>query len=129
MKLWKEISKINDDFNIFLENTREEPEKIAEFIDKINDERIKFCLDIEHMFVYSKSSLDKWIDVLANRLRYVHIHNSDGIKDQHLPLLKGKFDMKDVFIKVKSFDVCLEAFGDIKEIEEDVKRLIEWSKI
>jgi len=130
ISFWKEVSSLAPDgLSIYLENTREEPQEMKHILDGIQDDKFKICMDIGHLLVHSKSDINFWIETLGERISYIHIHNNDGMEDQHLPLAMGKFNMKELYDKIKQLDVSLEAFGDIEILESDIRNLISWSKL
>jgi sugar phosphate isomerase/epimerase len=44
----------------------------------------------------SSKTLAEWISGLGDRVRYVHLHNNDGILDDHWRLDKGKINITEV---------------------------------
>ena len=48
------------------------------------------CLDIGHVFCYAADPLSVWIRKLSGRIRHVHLHDNDGIRDLHLALGEGQ---------------------------------------
>jgi sugar phosphate isomerase/epimerase len=83
---------------IHMENVYEDDfSTLGELIDRVNqafqDERLTICLDIGHVNANSSRSLVDWIIGLGDRICYVHLHNNDGILDDHWRLDKGKIDI------------------------------------
>jgi len=52
----------------------------------------KVALDIGHAFL--THDLDQFIQRFQGSIRYVHIHNNQGERDDHLPLDEGKIDCR-----------------------------------
>jgi sugar phosphate isomerase/epimerase len=109
---------------IHLENVYEDDfSALGELIDRVNQafqgERLTICLDIGHVNANSSKPLPDWIFGLGDRIRYVHLHNNDGILDDHWRLDKGKIDVNqvlDLLIKHSPNAICtVETF--IEDIE------------
>ncbi len=83
---------------VHIENVYEDDcTAIVELIDRVNEalsgEMLTSCLDIGHVNANSSKTLEQWITGLADRIRYVHLHNNDGILDDHWGFWKGKIDI------------------------------------
>ncbi len=82
---------------IHLENVYEDDWRLlADLLDAIGDERVTACLDIGHVNANSSRGLPEWIRGLNRRIGYVHLHNNDGIHDNHFGLDQGTIDMRPV---------------------------------
>ncbi len=70
----------------------------ADFIDEMNRragrEAFGLCLDTGHLFLMHKDPYD-YIPKLGGRIRILHIHDNDGIKDQHLAPYAGLIPWED----------------------------------
>jgi sugar phosphate isomerase/epimerase len=78
---------------IALENTWEErPEVLAHLIDVLPDGAAKVCLDTGHINVFSRLPVRRWWDVLGDSVIALHLHDNDGLSDDHLPPGEGIFD-------------------------------------
>ena len=85
---------------IHMENVYEDDFTILrELVDKVNqsfgDERLSICLDIGHVNANSSRTLANWIIGLGDRIRYTHIHNNEGILDDHWRLDRGKINVEE----------------------------------
>ncbi len=73
---------------------------LRELVDRVSmtygDDRLTICLDIGHVNANSSRSLTDWISGMGDRIRYVHLHNNDGILDDHWRLDRGKIDISQV---------------------------------
>lgn len=80
------------------------PESFNEHLDAVNDEYFVACLDIGHAEMKgSKTSAEKMIRALGNRLKALHIHDNDKLHDSHqipfsmnidfLPIVKALKDI------------------------------------
>ncbi len=87
-------------------------EEIIDFIlNNINDENLTMCLDVGHInFLTPKFDA---ISKFGNRISCVHLHDNDGLKDQHLVLGQGLIDLNNMAKKlsqIKHVVLC----GEIK---------------
>ena len=77
---------------ICIENVYEsEPAVLRRLIDGVNSPMVGFCFDTGHYNIFSRSSLEIWIETMALHLKQLHIHDNWGEKDQHLPPGEGSF--------------------------------------
>jgi sugar phosphate isomerase/epimerase len=86
---------------LHLENVYEDDHTaLAELLDRVNaslhGEILTACLDIGHVHANSSKTMDEWITGLGDRIRYVHLHNNDGILDDHWGFWKGQIDIAHV---------------------------------
>ncbi len=91
----------NDGIAVHIENVYEENfSLIEELLNKINErlgrEAVSACVDIGHVNSNSSKSIKEWIEGLNNKIKYVHIHNNNGILDDHWGLWKGKINIPEV---------------------------------
>jgi sugar phosphate isomerase/epimerase len=77
------------DVTICLENmphrnfSMAKPEKVLELAQLMNDPHFAVCLDFGHVATQENLSVADQIRLLGNQLQAVHIHDNDGLKDQH----------------------------------------------
>ncbi len=50
------------------------------------------CLDTGHAHIFSELSLEHWIEELGGYLSHIHIHDNNGLEDEHLPPGQGNID-------------------------------------
>ncbi|HER43948.1 MAG TPA: sugar phosphate isomerase/epimerase [Candidatus Eisenbacteria bacterium] len=78
---------------IALENTWDDrPDVLLHLADLAGDGDIRFCLDTGHVNVFSRLSVQSWWDALGGRIEALHLHDNDGLSDDHLEPGKGTFD-------------------------------------
>jgi sugar phosphate isomerase/epimerase len=92
------LSNLPAGIQLHLENVYEDdPGMIAELIDKVNEaldrKALTVCLDVGHVHANSSHGLEDWIVGLGSAIRYTHLHNNDGVLDDHWGLWRGKIDM------------------------------------
>lgn len=92
---WKDfLSDVGDDIEIHIENVCEDDYSlIGELIKTVNNPIFSACLDIGHVNVNSSKTLEDWIKGLNDNIRYVHLHNNDGVFDKHNGLLRGEINI------------------------------------
>ncbi len=83
------------DVRIALENTWEDrPEVIAHLIDMLPRDAVGVCLDTGHLNVFSRLPLNNWWRALGAKVVALHIHDNDGMSDDHLVPGEGTFDFR-----------------------------------
>ena len=67
----------------------------ARYVDELNDAAGKkvfgFCLDVGHALLASKD-IKRFMVALGDRLTCFHVHDNDGVDDQHLAPYMGRVD-------------------------------------
>ena len=92
---WQDFLKDDPGLPIVLENVLEtEPQMLLSIIEKINDPRLKICLDIGHVNAYSKVPPTEWLSRCAGHISHFHVHNNDGSWDTHSDLFEGNIPME-----------------------------------
>jgi len=83
---------------LVLENVWEEdPSLHLELLERMKSPWLGFCLDTGHQHSFSKTTLDKWLEVMWRHLKELHIHDNDGAFDSHLPVGSGTIDFDYLF--------------------------------
>ena len=78
---------------IALENTWDDrPEILLHLADLIPGDDVAFCLDTGHVNVFSRLHVGRWLDALGDRIAAIHLHDNDGLSDDHLVPGEGTFD-------------------------------------
>jgi sugar phosphate isomerase/epimerase len=79
IKFWSEIldSAAEKNLTLVYENLWEpKPELLRDVIDGINSENFKALLDTGHANIFSKTPIERWVEVLADRLVYIHLNET-----------------------------------------------------
>lgn len=88
------------------------PYEILDFVQLINDENFKICLDTGHVATFPELSVSKAVRDLGKHIRTFHIHDSFPDRDLHLFPYFGSIDWKDFSAALKEIDykggLCLE---------------------
>ena len=94
---WKEFLWNRSGITVCLENVLDrEIEPFAEIIDRVGHPDLGLCLDLGHAHCYSNHSAAEWAGVLKPYIRHVHLHDNQGVKDEHLALGEGSVPWKEV---------------------------------
>jgi len=135
IKFWTEIAELADD-NLLLvfENLWEpQPELVREVLDGVNHENFKALLDTGHANVFSKAPIERWVEILAEHLSYIHLNDNHGDFDSNLAPGEGSIKWDNFFGALKHYGpkprICLEveAYDNYSKLE-NTKRAIEYLK-
>ncbi len=100
IEAWKPVATKAEEIGtiIAVENVfEEEPQTLRNLIEGVGSPNFRFCFDTGHYFVFSKTPLPRWFDLLGEFLAEVHFHDNDGTRDDHLPLGEGEMDFGEFF--------------------------------
>lgn len=67
------------------------PEHLADHIDRLGSERFGVCLDTGHLHLFGGKMNDA-IATLGSRLKVLHIHDNNGVRDDHFFPRMGTID-------------------------------------
>jgi sugar phosphate isomerase/epimerase len=108
--------------NIF--DTR--PDPLVDLLQTLDTPYLRHCFDIGHWFLFSKTPLNQWFDLLGPYLSHLHLHDNRGRGDDHCPIGKGKIDFSALLRELSSLGTeptaTLEAHSR-KDAERSVKAL------
>lgn len=98
IEFWKDLlCHFDRKIEIHIENVCEDDYLlINELIESVNSSIFSTCLDIGHVNVNSPKAIGEWIKGLNNKIKYVHLHNNDGITDGHYGLCGGEINISNV---------------------------------
>lgn len=78
---------------VAFENVWEQtPEALARLLDELPRGEAFVCLDTGHVAAFSRMPVGRWWDALGDRVIAVHLHDNDGLSDDHMPPGSGIFD-------------------------------------
>lgn len=98
---WKEFLEQDPGVEILLENVLEtEPQWLLEIVKRVENPRLRLCLDVGHVNAYSRIPVQDWVREWTPYLSHFHIHNNDGTEDQHRDLTEGTIPMKALFSQI-----------------------------
>lgn len=104
---WQPINKQASDMGIkiAIENIFEdEPVSLKLLIENMNSDNFGICFDTGHCNVFSKVSLETWMNSLNPYIVELHLHDNDRTSDQHLAIGEGTFDFLRLFELIKNKD-------------------------
>lgn len=105
---WKEFLKEDPGVEIVLENVLEtDPQWLLDVVKRVDDPRLRMCLDIGHVNAYSSIPVLGWLEDCAPYISHFHVHNNDGTRDQHNALHDGSIPMKEFLLRAEA--LCPDA--------------------
>ena len=129
VKFWKGIlEQTPERIRLHLENVFDDtPRVIKRLVDRINSPRFGICLDIGHAHAFSETPVFEWVETLGSRITYVHIHDNNRKKDEHLAIGDGSIPIKRVLEAIET--QSKEALWALEQArEDDLIRSLEWIK-
>ncbi len=106
---------------VALENTSEPyPEVILKIVEAVDSPFFKACLDSGHVNVFSSVPIDEWISSLGPQLHHLHLHNNDGVYDQHRAFNDGTLDFVSIIKQIEGHPIkncTLEMFKESRLID------------
>ena len=83
---------------IAMENVYElGPHQLRPLFDALDSPQVRFCFDTGHANAFGCASFAEWLEALGHRLGEVHIHDNNGVTDEHLPVGEGTFPFPEFF--------------------------------
>ena len=70
-------------------------EEILRFVNEIDDENFKICLDTGHAAVYPGQSVGDAVRLLGDKIQVLHVHDNNGRNDNHWLPYHGVIDWED----------------------------------
>ena len=103
-QVWGELleaaSRVNT--RVCLENVFDtRPDHLAKLREKLGKE-LGFCLDIGHFLIFSRVTLQEWLDAFSDGLFELHLHDNDGHQDLHQPVGEGGFNFKSLCCQIQA---------------------------
>lgn len=68
-----------------------EPAHLVDYVDRLDGDRFGICLDTGHLHLFGGKMADA-VTVLGKRLKVLHIHDNNGVRDEHLLPRMGTID-------------------------------------
>ncbi len=106
---------------IALENVFEsDPKPIVDLISRLPS-NIGVCIDVGHINLFSRISVNSWIETFKERIFEFHIHNNNGMEDEHLSIRKGSLNFEEIFAIIDTLDteyiLTLEAKKESEQLD------------
>lgn len=132
IETWKPINERAKSLGckIAIENIFEdEPSNLRTLMEKMASENFGICFDTGHCHLFSKVSIDKWLDDLSPYILELHLHDNDRSADQHYPIGDGTFDFDRFFALLDNRDLIhtIEAHTPERVIKS-IERLKKYAK-
>ena len=126
---WKKVLEIIPEAPVYLENVYEiDPKRIFDLLIRFEG-RVGFCFDLGHWFSTGKGSenknLEHWLEVMAPFLKHVHLHDNDGVKDEHLGMGAGKIPFALFFAELETLGIA-PTFTLEPHTREDFKQSLDF---
>lgn len=91
-------------------------------------------INIAHRLKYFNYSIDDFINKIKDRIVYIHLHNNNGKKDQHISLKKGTLNWKHIldlldFKKIKKLIIEQHEMKDVTSTKKDLDNYFKKKKI
>lgn len=105
VETWSELIEIADETKtpVMFENTYEKvPDIHLQFLKELPGSNFGFCLDVGHLMAFAGSTWQVWLEKLQPWLGQVHLHDNNGIRDDHIAIGQGRFDFKIFFAHLSS---------------------------
>lgn len=80
------------------------PYDLIELVDSINSDRIGICLDTGHVNTCNTIELSEVVRAFGKRLKALHVHDNNGISDEHLLPYMGNIDWKELVHALRDID-------------------------
>lgn len=103
LEVWERVVELVSDagMTLLLENMFEpSPQILLDLRSQLEARHVGFTLDVAHAHIYGTVSPESWWPALAEAIGEVHLHDTDGFSDDHLPIGEGAIDWKTVFESV-----------------------------
>ncbi len=134
-EFWRrEIHRWADqDISIVIENnTEKRPDLLVSLVSEVNNPYLGLCLDIGHQNVFSDQDAVEWVRKMDRHLFHVHLHDNDGLEDQHLPVGSGTIDFKPFYEtlmqNVPGVTISLEVESDMATKMDGLRKLAAFFK-
>lgn len=118
----------SSEIKMFMENHLEQTtEMLQEIVDTCQNDRLFVNLDIGHAYCFSGLPVNDWIEQLGHRIKYVHLHQNNGINDDHMGLRKGKISIKDMLLALEKHapEAVWALECDLEDMEDSICFLAE----
>jgi sugar phosphate isomerase/epimerase len=112
---------------ITVENIFEtEPSTLKGLLDAMDSPSFRHCFDVGHWNLFKSVGMEEWFSVLGSYISHLHIHDNNGLRDDHMPLGDGNIDFDLYFRLIKRYVpdavYAIEAH-DREKVELAIERL------
>ncbi len=83
---------------LMLENVFEhDPVFLGNLLERLRPLNVGFCLDVGHQAVFARTPMDLWLKALGPYLGQLHLHDNQGLRDDHSRMGDGIVDFRTLF--------------------------------
>ena len=124
---WPEVLERFPDITVCLENTYEpHPALFRRIMKKVNHPRLRVCLDVAHVNVFSEDGPERWFRQLGPWIAHMHWNDNRGDRDNHLAIGDGTVRWPEVW--EESGELRCEVtttleLGSLEAIQRSFRRL------
>lgn len=124
---WETFLDGRSGIRVCMENVLDyELEPFAEVADGVTHPDFGICLDLGHVNCYAQDSVFCWAERLAGKIRHIHLHDNDGLKDSHLAVGAGTVPWDEVLPEIISQNPGLTGTiecNTVSDVLDSVRRL------
>jgi sugar phosphate isomerase/epimerase len=88
---------------------------LQEVMDAIGSPWLRFCVDLGHAACFSRMAPEEWIHAFKDHLISLHVHDNEGMEDDHLACGRGVVGYDQVFQAVKEIDASCNITLEVGE--------------
>ncbi len=117
IETWNEVLAVaGERLPIMVENIfEEEPDTLYELLRHFDGKNMYFCFDSGHFNLFTKVSLEKWMSMLGNKIREMHLHDNYGTRDDHMPIGQGSFPFRELKTFLKAHRESLIVTAEVHD--------------
>jgi len=122
----KELVAMAEDEEIVLaiENAYEpDATLLLEVLEAVNSPWLRFCVDLGHAACFSRMAPEEWINVFKDHLISLHVHDNEGLEDEHLACGRGVVGYEEVYRALAEVNVSCNITLEVAD--EDIPPSLE----
>ncbi|HUP19126.1 MAG TPA: sugar phosphate isomerase/epimerase family protein [Gemmatimonadota bacterium] len=100
LETWERVVELTVDagMTLLLENMFDPtPQVQLDLRGQLEERHVGFTLDVAHCHIYGQVGMEVWWSALGPDVKEVHLHDTDGFSDDHLPIGEGVVDWRRTF--------------------------------
>lgn len=100
LEVWERVVELVSDagMRLLLENMFEpSPQILMDLRGQLDERHVGFTFDVAHAHIYGSIAPEAWWPQIGEAIGSVHLHDTDGFTDDHLPIGEGAVEWKSVF--------------------------------
>jgi sugar phosphate isomerase/epimerase len=96
---------------------------LKEVMEVINSPWLRFCVDLGHAACFSRMAPEEWIHLFKDHLISLHVHDNEGLEDEHLACGRGVVGYDQVYQALTEIDASCTIVLEVSD--EDIAPSIE----